>query len=231
MIKSFLIITILQILLFSSQQIILVVAEDYNSSKASLVCYEEGKKIFGTMEVNIGKNGLGMGIGAVELPDKNPSVIKKEGDQKAPAGIFKLTSIFSYDNNLAFHMPHLHASKKLICVDDSDSNLYNKIVQMPQEPPKSFEYMKRDDRQYELGVVIEHNKDGIKKRGSCIFMHIKKSDDSATAGCTAMSLQEMQQISSWLDESKNPLLIQIPKLLQEEIKRLYPELKNSELLH
>nr|WP_321267819.1 L,D-transpeptidase family protein [uncultured Sulfurimonas sp.] len=224
MIKTFLILIILQNLLYSSQQIILVVSEDFNSSKAKLTLYENGKKIANTILVNIGANGLGWGIGEIKLTQKKSEPIKKEGDKKAPAGIFKLTSTFGYANKENFKLNYIHLSKDLICVDDSDSKDYNKIINMPSSKPKSFEQMQREDSQYKLGVVVLHNKKQIKQAGSCIFLHVQKSKDSSTAGCTSMSLDEMRKINSWLDGSKNPILIQIPKSSLDEIKKLYPNL-------
>ena len=90
--------------------------------------------------------------------------------------------------------------------------------------------MRRKDHQYEVGIVVAHNTEGKSKRGSCIFLHVKKSQEDPTAGCTAMSLEEISKISEWLDRDKKPLLIQIPKSSSEEIVKIYPELKNSELL-
>jgi L,D-peptidoglycan transpeptidase YkuD (ErfK/YbiS/YcfS/YnhG family) len=126
-------------------------------------------------------------------------------------------------------MPYLYTSKKLICVDESNSSFYNQIIEMRGDE-KSFEYMKREDGQYELGIVVAHNKNAIKDRGSCIFLHVKKSQEATTAGCSAMRLDEIQKIGNWLDSKKEPILIQIPKSSSAEILKLYPELKNSELL-
>jgi len=70
-----------------------------------------------------------------------------------------------------------------------------------------------------------------KRRGSCIFIHVQKSKDAPTAGCTSMRLEDLKVIAKWLDREKNPILIQIPKSRIEDVKKLYPELKNSELLH
>ncbi|MBU1989294.1 L,D-transpeptidase family protein [bacterium] len=230
MIKSFLILISFQILLFSSQQIILVVSDDFNSSKGLLECYENGKKVFKSIEVNIGKNGLGWGLGELELTRNSYEPIKKEGDKKAPAGVFKLISVFGYKEKQNFTMPYIHASKNLICVDDVRSKDYNTIIKSETKSTESFEYMRREDHQYELGIVVQHNEDAIKGRGSCIFMHVQKEKDAPTAGCTAMSLAELQKIISWLDAKKNPILIQIPKSSAEEILRLYPKLSDSKLL-
>ena len=230
MIKSFLILVSFQILLLSSQQILLVVSDETNSSKAKLECYEGSKKVFTTVDVNLGKNGLALGLGEIALIKEEDLVLKYEGDKKAPIGIFKLTDIFGYAKEANFKMPYLYTSKKLICVDDSNSPFYNQIIESNGNE-KSFEHMKRDDGQYELGIVVEHNKGSEYKRGSCIFIHVQKTKTSATAGCTSMSLEELKKITKWLDKEKNPILIQIPKFKNKEILKLYPELKKSTLLN
>jgi len=227
MIKSFLILLSFSIFLHSSQQIVLVVADNFNTSKAKLECFEDGKKVFDTIEVNIGKKGLGWGLGEVDLNSKKSDPVKHEGDKKAPIGVFKLSKIFGYSKSNNFKMPYIHADENLICVDESNSQYYNSILDMPKEKPKSFEFMKRDDSQYELGVVVEHNKNAIEQRGSCIFLHVYKSKNTGTAGCSAMSLEDLKKLAFWLDENKNPILIQIPKSLKKRVLKFYPELKKA----
>ena len=204
---------------------ILVVSNGFNSPKASLQCFENSKRVFEKIDVNIGKNGLGWGIGQIELKQDNKEALKFEGDKKAPIGIFKLSSVFGYEKEMKLHMPYLHASKDLICVDDSDSLFYNKIIEMPKAQPKSFEYMRREDNQYELGIMVAHNEGQIKKRGSCIFIHVQKSKDAPTVGCTSMSLENIKKIVNWLDADKKPVLIQVPKSKLDQITKLYPKLE------
>ena len=229
MIKTFLILINLQMLLLASQQILLVVGNDFNSSKAKLQAYEDGVPFYKQLDVNIGKNGLGWGLGEKKFSIKEGEPLKYEGDKKAPIGVFKLTNLFGYSKDNSFQMSYFYTSKKLICVDDSDSNFYNQLIEANGDE-KSFEYMKRKDGQYELGIVVAHNTMGVKKRGSCIFIHVQKAKDTPTAGCTSMPLKDLKVIVNWLDKEKNPILIQIPKSRIKDIKRLYPELKNSELL-
>lgn len=225
MVKSFLILLICQMFLFSDEQVVLVISDDFNTSRANLSCYENGRKVFDSFDVNIGKNGLGWGLGEVIFTQKKLEPLKFEGDKKAPIGVFKLLSVFGYEKEKNLKMKYLHSTKDLICVDDSDSEKYNKIINMPTSKPKSFEYMKRDDKQYELGVVVSHNSKQIKQRGSCIFLHVEKYEGAPTAGCTSMSLENMTKIVEWLDESKNPILIQVPKVKLNQIKELYPNLE------
>jgi len=229
MIKSFLILMIFAISLFSSQQIVLVVADDFNTSYAKLEFFEGDRRIL-FFNVNIGKNGLAWGLGEKNLTQEQSEPFKYEGDKKAPIGVFKLTDIFGYSFSTNSNMPYLHTSKELICIDDSHSNFYNQIVQAKGNE-KSFEYMKRQDRQYELGIVVQYNKNALKKRGSCIFLHIEKNPNASTAGCTSMKYENMKKIINLLDKEKYPILIQIPKKSSTEILTLYPQLKESKLLY
>ncbi|WP_457744961.1 L,D-transpeptidase family protein [Sulfurimonas sp.] len=216
--------------MFSSQQIVLVVADDINSSTAQLQCYEDSKKIFHTIKVNLGKNGLGWGLGKKNLTNmRDINIIKKEGDKRAPAGIFTLNTLFGYSQKSDFHFPYLYASKSLICVDDTHSKFYNQIIEAKGDE-KSFEYMHRNDDLYKLGIVVGHNQEAKKGYGSCIFLHIQRAENSPTVGCTSMKESDIRDIAKWLDKDKNPILIQIPKNYSKEIIKLYPNLKNSQLL-
>jgi len=229
MIKSFLILINFSILLFSSQQIILVVADDFNTSHAKLECFEGNKIIFKSIDVNIGTNGLGWGVGTSQLSKTQNIANKHEGDKKAPVGIFKLNAIFGYAEHSHYLMPYIYTSNNLICVDDVNSKFYNKIIQNDGNE-KSFENMKRHDNQYQLGIVVNYNQKAKKGAGSCIFLHVQRKKNASTAGCTSMKLEDIKKITKWLDKNKKPLLIQIPKEKKEEILKLYPELKSSTLL-
>ncbi len=223
MIKTFLILTILQQFLYSGQ-ILVVISDNFKTSKATITCYEDNKKVFDTIEVNLGRNGLGWGLGEVQLTQRGTEPTKQEGDGKAPAGIFKLTSSFGYAKKQDFNLNYQYLDKNLICVDDSSSKHYNKIIKIPKIKPKSFEIMRRDDHQYKLGIVVEHNKKQKKMAGSCIFLHVEKFKGAPTAGCTSMSVEDLEKITAWIDGSENPILIQIPKSSLDEVKKLYPNL-------
>jgi L,D-peptidoglycan transpeptidase YkuD (ErfK/YbiS/YcfS/YnhG family) len=120
-------------------------------------------------------------------------------------------------------MPYLYTSKNLICVDDTHSPYYNKII-LAHGDEKSFEFMKRKDAQYQLGIVVAHNKNAQEKRGSCIFLHVEKAQGKPTVGCTSMRYKDIQKITQWLDQKKHPLLIQIPKAYLKEVIKIYPQL-------
>jgi len=231
MMKTILLSILCTLTLFAKEQIVLVVASDFNTSKAILYTYEkEGAdytQIFKPLSVNLGRSGLAWGIGLLEIPHGLYEPLKHEGDGKAPAGIFLLSATFAYDKNTPTKLPLLHATKQLVCVDDSSSDDYNKILNVtdPKIHFKSFEWMHRNDDLYQIGVVIDHNSARIKDSGSCIFLHVQREQNTPTSGCTAMPYTALKKIVTWLDASKHPVLIQIPKQYCSKLPLPYTNLE------
>ena len=226
MIKVFLISLSFSYCLLNAQQILIVVTDNFNTSKAVLSAYDDEKVIFKDIDVNIGKNGLGWGLGVKKIMHNADEPLKMEGDKKAPAGIFDIGFAFGYQGVLKLNIPYIHANENLLCVDDVDSKFYNRFVNF-DTGIKSFEHMKRKDHQYKYGLVVVHNQQQEKKRGSCIFLHIEKESDHPTVGCTSMKEKDLLKILKWLDKGKNPILIQVPKNYLPEVYKLYPELKKN----
>jgi L,D-peptidoglycan transpeptidase YkuD (ErfK/YbiS/YcfS/YnhG family) len=197
------------------EQLLFVVAKDMNASTAALQRYEyrsgvwekAGKRFI----VNVGRNGLGWGLGTIPVPHDDADPIKQEGDGRAPAGIFALGPVFGYRTSLDTAMPYRQATGDLICIDDSRSAAYNQIVPIASSPAfGSFEWMRRKDGLYRMGVVVRHNDAALPGRGSCIFLHIQRAPGAGTAGCTSMDASELHTVIQWLDPAKKPLLVLVP---------------------
>ncbi len=206
-----------------ANQIVLVLSDDFNATKAKLFAFENGRILFANIAVNLGRNGL-----AWDKEDKiflhvGDQPYKQEGDGKSPAGVFSLVSSFGYEHQ-QFSLPYAVSTAQDICVDDSNTSLYNSIVKMPQKQPKSFEYMRRHDEQYRLGIVVDYNPLKIGQRGSCIFLHVEKEPDHPTAGCTSMRYEDLEKLLHWLDMRKEPLLIQITKEHLKEAQKRFQEI-------
>jgi len=213
--------------LSASEQLIFIISNDFDTDKASLTRYEYNKKYYHkvgrTISINIGRNGLGWGIGQAGFTPKVGEPVKHEGDGKAPAGIFKISEAFGYAKTIKTKMPYIQADNRLICVDDSNSKDYNSILDInTSNPPKSFEWMHRQDDLYKFGLVVEHNNIAKKGAGSCIFFHIQKSKDAPTAGCSAMREEDLSTIIQWLDPKKEPIVVQIPQSYCTQAIKLFP---------
>jgi len=223
MLKSFLIIINIHIFLGASQ-VILVVASNNTTHKAILQRFDDGEKIGSPIDVNIGKNGLAYGLGITSLKLDAKEVDKKEGDKKAPIGIFELSYLFGYEKDDNYKMNYIQVDENYTCVDDPQSKNYNSVLNFIDKEAKSFEYMKRDDVQYKLGIVVAHNDIQKPFAGSCIFIHVQKAVDAPTAGCTSMKFEDIKELVFWLDPKKKPVLIQVSKEHLDLVKKLYPNL-------
>jgi len=56
---------------------------------------------------------------------------KREGDLRAPAGVFAVSGVYGYahpDSLGNFHMPYVHVTDGVTCVDDVESAYYNRVV-------------------------------------------------------------------------------------------------------
>jgi D-alanyl-D-alanine dipeptidase len=196
-----------------TKQIIVVTTQNWSTSTGILRRYAKTDKAWHkvgkSIDIKLGRNGLGWGIGLHSIPI-NAKYIKKEGDGKAPAGIFSLKQAFGY-NPFVVKYPYEVYNSTNHCVDDANSKLYNKIVDSKKvtKDYKSFEHMKFPKDYYKFGIVVNHNhideKGAIKGAGSCIFIHIKSVP---TSGCTVMKEDEMKELIEWLDLKSNPLLVQ-----------------------
>jgi len=68
--------------------------------------------------------------------------------------------------------------------------------------------MRRNDDLYQYGIVIEYNTDPIiKGYGSAIFFHVWAGTKSTTAGCVAVSENDIRKIISWLNPAANPVIL------------------------
>ena len=199
-----------------TSQLIKVTTKGWNTKDGKLQRYEKDKngnwiKVGKSINIVLGRNGLGWGLGLHTIPE-SAKYIKKEGDGRSPAGLFSLGNGFGY-KKFKIDFPYEKYTRTDHCVDDSNSQFYNTIInsRKVKKDYKSFEYMKLRNNLYKYGITVEHNLQNIPNSGSCIFIHIKNRKGTGTAGCTAMSEGAIVKILKWLDPKKNPLLLQLPK--------------------
>ena len=203
-----------------TQQILRVTTTGWNEKEGELQRFQkedkEWKKVGEPITIILGRNGLGWGMGLHTTP-LEAQYLKKEGDGRAPAGLFRLGNGFGYQN-FKINFPYKTYQRTDHCVDDSNSQFYNTIIDSTKvkKDYKSFEYMKLKNNLYKYGITVQHNPDNIEMGGSCIFIHIKSNNGKGTAGCTAMKEQDITEILQWLEEDKQPLLLQ---LTQDELQK------------
>ena len=210
-----------------ARQLVVVTSPGPESTQGSLRRYQaeaDGRwqPVGEAVNARLGRSGLAWGMG---LHDPEPGLQKKEGDGKSPAGIFRLTGAFGYaaPGSLALRLPYVQATAQLECVDDSGSAFYNQLVDREAvvKDWNSSEQMLREDAQYKWGLYVEHNRPAQPQGGSCIFLHIWRSPDSPTSGCTSMAEADLLSLLQWLDPAQKPCLVQLTLADYGLLKRKY----------
>jgi L,D-peptidoglycan transpeptidase YkuD (ErfK/YbiS/YcfS/YnhG family) len=232
-----------------STQMIVVTTSDWSVVEGRLRRYERAtvdekwRPVGGSISIVVGRNGLGWGIGLIATDDaqvrSGSDPVKREGDGKSPAGVFALGTAFGYasDPLQGLKVPYLNLTPSIECVDDPGSKHYNRIVDRSVVAPdwNSSEHMRDAGEAYRWGVVIDHNGTVTGDTnapepggGSCVFLHIWHSHDEGTAGCTAMSQTELENLLTWLDPARKAVLVQLPQPAYERLinRWMLPKLTN-----
>lgn len=133
---------------------------------------------------------------------------KREGDGQTPSGLYRLGTVFGYAETAVTKMPYRQTLADDLWVDDPNAPDYNRWVKQTETQAASYERMRRDDDLYKYGIVIEYNTDPvIKGHGSAIFFHIWASPKSTTAGCVAVSEDDILKIIAWLNPEAHPVIL------------------------
>ena len=118
---------------------------------------------------------------------------KREGDGHTPAGRFPLRRVLYRPDRVAPPLTALPADPlrpDMGWCDDPDSRYYNRPVILPC--PARHELLWRDDRLYDVIVVVGHNdRPPVPHRGSAIFLHVARPDWGFTEGCVALALPDL----------------------------------------
>jgi zinc D-Ala-D-Ala dipeptidase len=201
----------------STHQLLLVTAPAWDSDRGSLLKFEKREGVWHLVgekaSVRLGKAGLAWGVGLHPTPPADDP-IKKEGDKKSPAGLFSLGTLFGTipaSEMTHLQMPYLFIDEQIEAVDDPTSLYYNQLASRKEVAECDWQSSEKmaEDPSYKLGLVIEHNfPKPIPGCGSAIFLHITK--EKATNGCTSMSRTNLEEVFSWLNQKKKPLILQLP---------------------
>jgi L,D-peptidoglycan transpeptidase YkuD (ErfK/YbiS/YcfS/YnhG family) len=215
----------------NSRQLIVVLTPGWDAAEGRLARFsraDDGQwiPVGDSFDVTVGRSGAAWGRGLHPAQSEGPQ--KQEGDGRAPAGVFALGIAFGYAEGARSGLPYRAMSSEDWCIDVPGSPLYNQLVNTNVVGARaiegSTEPMRRDihkegDQRYRSGFVIEHNAEGADRGGSCIFAHLWKAPGVPTAGCTAMSDENMQAVLAWLDPEKTPRFVLLPV---SEYARLQP---------
>lgn len=123
-------------------------------------------------------------------------VRKREGDGATPAGTWRLVEVLWRADRV--RRPGTSLPVRAIRPDDgwcdapSDRN-YNRHVRHPY--PASAERLWREDRVYDIVVVLDHNRrPRVRGHGSAVFMHLARPGLVPTEGCIALAERDLRLV-------------------------------------
>jgi L,D-peptidoglycan transpeptidase YkuD (ErfK/YbiS/YcfS/YnhG family) len=203
----------------SVTQLIIGIAADWDSMHGQVQRFDRtsaGWQPAGfPVPVLFGKSGLAWGRGLMPVPADG--AVKTEHDHRAPAGVFQIGLIYTYDRSLppGADYPFHTVGAGDAWVDDVHNQHYNQHLTVdPKDPPPWFEKqkMRRGDFAYRWLVEIRHNEDPpVPGYGSAIFFHIRRGVNRPSAGCTTMAENDLVDMIRWLRASANPTYVCLPR--------------------
>jgi L,D-peptidoglycan transpeptidase YkuD (ErfK/YbiS/YcfS/YnhG family) len=179
----------------------LVTTPDMDSSKARLQLFERHsaeapwRPLSAEEPVMVGKMGLAWGFAFLAYKREGEPE-KVEGDKRSPAGFFRLGPSFGFarekrDNYVAIE------PGETVCVEDPASPFYNTIARRSELGPGTKADNMSDSSLFRNGLFVDYRSDRATRRGSCIFIHIWKTPDTATSGCVALPEPRVKAVQAF----------------------------------
>lgn len=215
----------------STSQCVVAVTPGWDSSRATLSTYEKRggrwQRVHGPWPARIGKNGLAWGRGLHPVTDGARR--KREGDGRAPAGVFAIGGAWGYAAAVERHprLPYRRITTRDLWVEDSKSPHYNRHLVLDHEPASAWEkkqQMRQNDPAHSLKLFIAHNAPPkpVPGAGSAIFFHIWRDQGGrATHGCTAISEPRLKQLIAWVDPTRSPVSILLPETDYQRLREAW----------
>jgi L,D-peptidoglycan transpeptidase YkuD (ErfK/YbiS/YcfS/YnhG family) len=187
----------------STRQVIIVSADGYGSTTATLEAFSKVDGVwqpaFGALVARVGSKGFA---------DR-----KVEGDLKTPTGVY---SIGATMYGIAANPGVRYAYHRLVADDYWNENPatpgYNSFFHGPN-PGGASEALWQISPQYDYFAVINYNIPVVPAdpaRGSGIFLHVAVPG-RATAGCVSLARADLLRILRWLDPGASPRIVLSPR--------------------
>jgi L,D-peptidoglycan transpeptidase YkuD (ErfK/YbiS/YcfS/YnhG family) len=201
------------------RQLVVATAPSWNATGGIAQRFERNgdgwKSVGRPWPVLFGRNGLAWGSG-VRGQEENVRR-KAERDGRAPAGLFRIGKIYTYDRALpaGSDYPFHTVTAADVWVDDVNHPDYNRhLLVDPANPPPWYakQRMRLGDFAYRWLVEIRHNSDPpVPGHGSAIFLHIRRGPQRPSAGCTTMATEDLVTLIKWLRADARPHFVLLPR--------------------
>ena len=188
--------------LHRATRLVIVTVPDMTSVKATLHIFTRKTPADATWEraaqpepAVVGAAGIGWAEDFHHLAKKDEPV-KREGDKRTPAGIFRIAGPFGFETSKVSGYTKLQAGKSF-CVDDPTSLLYGRIVDKRlAATTKSSEDMSAVPG-LRRGLMVDYPARRGAKAGSCIFIHVWDGAEAGTNARVGMPEERITVLQEW----------------------------------
>lgn len=181
-----------------ARQVISVVTDGYGRVTGELVAYERQAdgwhEVLGPWPAVVGRNGFAP-------PDE-----KREGDGRTPSGTFAFDFAFGILADPGAKLAYRQiTSSAIVWDDDPASPRYNEWIDTAREAVGRDPEPMYNPPVYNYGAVIAYNAQRTPGLGSAIFLHVSRGNP--TAGCVAVTQEQMVELLRWLDPTAHPRIV------------------------
>jgi L,D-peptidoglycan transpeptidase YkuD (ErfK/YbiS/YcfS/YnhG family) len=191
-----------------ASRLVLVTTQSMDTALATLQLFTRRsanmpwKRVSAAEPAVVGKAGLGWGYPFLDFKE-NEEPEKFEGDNRTPAGFFRIGPSFGFAPSRRRPGYIELKSGETVCVEDPSSPFYNTITKRSDIGAVEVDDM-RSSALYRSGLFVDYPSDRVTRRGSCIFIHIWSAPDMGTSGCVGLpearveALQEFSRVGAVL---------------------------------
>lgn len=165
----------------------MIVSVPQGSIEGVMLCMQDGR-VVRQIPVTVGKNSV---IAAQK---------KREGDGCTPCGTYPIRRGMWREADLDTEFDMQLITPRMIWIDDAEMSQYNTLVEddgtsLSGHGERLIDY----EVCYRYLLVVEYNTSPVRPGlGSAIFIHAWKKPGTATHGCVAMSMEQMQWLVEWV---------------------------------
>lgn len=197
--------------LAKATHLLLVTTPTFNAFKGTVATFSRSsttaswKQSGKSKPIVVGRKGLAWGWTAAAYA-KSGEPLKREGDKRAPAGIFSVGQPFgTFDKQLQGFVRLKRGQH--FCVDDTRSPHYGRIVPRKVAGKKTSGEEMAKISLYRQGLFVNYPPNAKKRAGSCIFVHVWRRPNSPTVGCVAASEADVGRLQKFASGNTTAIAI------------------------
>ena len=187
--------------LHRATRLIIVTVDSVDDTKAELHTFERKSpadrwtKTGEPQSSVVGARGIGWGHPYLAFR-RGSEPVKEEGDERTPAGIYRIGAMFGFAKDKRPNYIHLTPGRQF-CVEDTSSPYYGQIVSQSSVSENTLGQKMASEQQFRRGLFIDYPPRPAFKAGSCIFVQVWRGEGVATSAHIGLPEESILRLQDW----------------------------------